>query len=100
MTVKNKKKLIKIIISIIIYVIAFVLNNSNISKILFLISYIIVGFEVLKKAFKNIIRGKIFDENFLMTVATIRSINNCRISRGCCSYVVLPNWRAFPVNSC
>ena len=77
MTVKNKKKLIKIIISIIIYVIAFVLNNSNISKILFLISYIIVGFEVLKKAFKNIIRGKIFDENFLMTVATIRSINNC-----------------------
>ena len=77
MTVKNKKKLIKIIISIIIYVIAFVFNNSNISKILFLISYIIVGFEVLKKAFKNIIRGKIFDENFLMTVATIRSINNC-----------------------
>ena len=77
MTVKNKKKLIKIIISIIIYVIAFVFNNSNISKILFLISYIIVGFEVLKKAFKNIIRGKIFDENFLMTVATIRCFDNC-----------------------
>ena len=76
MTKKNKKKLIKIIISIVFYILAIIINKVYISEILFLISYIIVGFEILKKAFKNIIRGKIFDENFLMTVATIRSLNN------------------------
>ena len=77
MTKKNKQKLTKIIISIIIYVISLIINKNYISEILFLISYIIVGFEILKKAFKNIIRGKIFDENFLMTVATIRCFDNC-----------------------
>lgn len=76
MTKKNKKKLVKIIISIVFYILAIIINKVYISEILFLISYIIVGFEILKKAFKNIIRGKIFDENFLMTVATIRSLNN------------------------
>lgn len=76
MTKKNKKKLIKIIISIVFYILAIIINKVYISEILFLISYIIVGFEILKKAFKNIIRGKIFDENFLMTVATIRSLDN------------------------
>lgn len=77
MTKKNKQKLTKIIISIIIYIISLVINKNYISEILFLISYIIVGFEILKKAFKNIIRGKIFDENFLMSVATIRCFDNC-----------------------
>lgn len=76
MTKKNKKKLVKIIISIVFYILAIIINKVYISEILFLISYIIVGFEILKKAFKNIIRGKIFDENFLMTVATIRSLDN------------------------
>lgn len=38
---------------------------------LFIISYLVVGFEILKKAVRNIFRGKIFDENFLMAVATI-----------------------------
>ena len=76
MTKKNKKKLVKIIISIVFYIMAIIINKVYISEIIFLISYIIVGFEILKKAFKNIIRGKIFDENFLMTVATIRSLDN------------------------
>ncbi len=43
----------------------------NISKILFVISYLIVGLDIVKKAFRNITRGKVFDENFLMAVATI-----------------------------
>ena len=38
---------------------------------MFVISYIIVGYEILKKAIRNIKRGKVFDENFLMSVATI-----------------------------
>ena len=72
----EKKDIIKIVISIIFYFIAFFVKNEIISKALFLISYFIVGFEVLKEAIENIFKGKIFDENFLMAVATIRSANN------------------------
>ena len=100
MNEENKTDLIKIIISIIIYIMAFIIKIPTISKILFLISYIIVGFEVLKEAVENIFKGEIFDENFLMAVATIRSINHIRISRSCCSYVVLSNRRTISKLSC
>ena len=68
-----KKKLYKIIISIILFVIALVVPFSSnwINNICYFISYLIVGFEILKKAFRNITRGNVFDENFLMSVATI-----------------------------
>ena len=70
---KMKKKLYKIIIAGILFLIAFLLKIENevINNILFVFSYIIVGKEILEKAFKNITRGKVFDENFLMTVATL-----------------------------
>ena len=77
MTKKNQKKLIKIIIAAIVYIVAMMAGKLNIldkfyfSQILFVVSYIIVGFEILKKAFRNITRGKVFDENFLMAVATL-----------------------------
>ncbi len=68
-----KKRGLKIIISFIIYILAIFLpfNNEIFNKGLFIISYIIVGYDILKKAVKNIFRGKVFDENFLMAVATI-----------------------------
>lgn len=68
-----KKRGIKIIISAILFVLALVIPFSNewINNGLFIISYLIVGFEILKKAVRNIFRGKVFDENFLMAVATI-----------------------------
>ena len=68
-----KKKLYKIIISAILFIIALVVPFQNIwiNRAIYLISYIIVGFEILKKAVRNIKRGKVFDENFLMSVATI-----------------------------
>lgn len=68
-----KKKRIAIIISIILYLIAIIINFNNewINRTIFIISYIIVGFEILRKAIRNIIRKKFFDENFLMAVATI-----------------------------
>lgn len=73
MNKKMKKKLYKIIISGILFLIAFLLriDNKVVNNILFIISYIIVGKEILEKSFKNITRGKVFDENFLMTVATL-----------------------------
>lgn len=68
-----KKRTIKILIALVIYIIAIVGNFGNIwiKDELFIISYLIVGFSILKKAIRNIFRGKVFDENFLMAVATI-----------------------------
>ena len=68
-----KKKGIKIIIALMIFCITFLVkfNNELINNIMYIISYVIVGFEIVKKAVRNIFRGKVFDENFLMTVATI-----------------------------
>ena len=68
-----KKKLIKIILALILFAFSMIIKFENvwINNLLFIISYIIVGFEIVKKAFRNIIRGKVFDENFLMAVATI-----------------------------
>jgi len=81
-----KKKGIKIVIAAILFFIALVVpfkdlvnisafdvpyNAEYINNGIFIISYIIVGFDIVKKAIRNITRGKVFDENFLMTVATI-----------------------------
>lgn len=68
-----KSKLIKIIISLSIFLIAIIGNFDNIiiNKVLYIISYLIVGYDVIKEAFENIFEGKLFDENFLMTIATI-----------------------------
>jgi Cd2+/Zn2+-exporting ATPase len=71
-----KKRLWRIIIAAVLFVAALLINPSNqnmewLQIALYLTSYIVVGGDIVKKAFKNIIRGKAFDENFLMTVATI-----------------------------
>ena len=68
-----KKRAIKILIALIIYIIAIAGNFTNIwvKDTLFIISYLIVGLSILKKAVRNIFRGKVFDENFLMAVATL-----------------------------
>ncbi len=68
-----KKKGIKIIIALILFLVALIINFKNqwINSTIYMVSYIIVGFEIVKKAIRNIMRGKVFDENFLMTVATI-----------------------------
>lgn len=68
-----KKRAIKIIIAFILFILAVVISFPSIliNKILFLISYLIVGLNILKKAIRNIFRGKVFDENFLMAVATL-----------------------------
>ncbi len=68
-----KKRAIKIIVAFILFVAAMIINVSNvwINNILYIISYLIVGYDIVLKAIRNIFRGKVFDENFLMTVATI-----------------------------
>lgn len=73
MTRKMKKQLGKILISFLLVITSTILklDNDFINNILYVIAYIIVGYDIILKAIKNIGRGKIFDENFLMTVATI-----------------------------
>ena len=68
-----KKKIVKVLIAALLFVLALTLNLGNelINKILFIIAYLIVGLGILKKAFRNIWRGEVFDENFLMSIATL-----------------------------
>ena len=77
---KQKKMLRKIIMGASLYIIAVIVSKLNFSMSniisfgLFIAAYIIVGKDVLLKAFSNIKRGKVFDENFLMTIATVGAI--------------------------
>ena len=65
-------ELIKIIVSGILFLIGIFLNlNKPFKLALFLTSYIIIGYDIIFKAIKNIFKGKLFDESFLMSVATI-----------------------------
>ena len=68
-----KKRLCFIIVSVILFVFSMIVKFENvwINNIIFLISYLLVGIKILKKAIKNILRGKVFDENFLMSLATV-----------------------------
>ena len=77
MTKKMKKKLIFILVALVLFVGAFLCPAGLqeelpiLQTILFVLAYLLVGFEVLKKAFRNLLKGHVFDENFLMSVATL-----------------------------
>ena len=71
----KKKKEVIIIISAILFAIAlFVKMNQTLQLILMLIAYILLGKDTVLKAIKNVEKGDFFDENFLMTVATLGAI--------------------------
>ena len=71
----KKKKEVIIIISAILFVIAlFVRMTQNLQLILMLTAYILLGKDTVLKAVKNVEKGDFFDENFLMTVATLGAI--------------------------
>lgn len=68
-----KKDGIKILIALALFILALTVKFENewINNCIFVLSYVIVGFEVLVNAIKHIFKGKVFDENFLMSIATI-----------------------------
>ena len=71
----DKQKLIRILISTVILIPAFLCQTySGLRIILFFVSYLIAGWDVIITALKNILKGEIFDENFLMTLATIGAL--------------------------
>lgn len=76
MTKKQKKVLIRIIISAVLVVgFNFIpVENSYVRLALFMIPYLIIGYDILRKAILGVIHGEVFDENFLMAVATVGAI--------------------------
>ena len=75
MNKKQKKMLVRIIISLILLVVFSQLPVEGYLRFgLFMIPYLIIGYDILKKAFKGIRNKQVFDENFLMAVATIGAI--------------------------
>ena len=66
-----KKLLWRLIISAIFFVSALIINDGQLRLILYVISYILAGGDVVKRALENIKEGEVFDENFLMAVASI-----------------------------
>ena len=75
MTKKQKKMLIRICIAIVLLLIAkFVPMPGAVRIVLFAVTYLVIGYDILKKAAKGIGNGRVFDENFLMAIATLGAI--------------------------
>ncbi len=76
MTKKQKKVLIRIIVSALLVVALSLISVENpyVRLVLFLIPYFIIGYDILRKAVLGIINGQVFDENFLMAIATVGAI--------------------------
>ena len=75
MNKKQKKMLIRIIIAAVLIVVFSLLPAEGYLRfVLFMIPYLVIGYDILKKAFKGILNKQVFDENFLMAVATVGAI--------------------------
>lgn len=79
MTAKQKKVLYRIIISAVLLAAIWIVSEFAdmpwwLEGILYLIPYFVIGYDILRKAVKGILKGQVFDENFLMAIATIGAI--------------------------
>ncbi len=72
MSKREKKQLLRILLTAVLYAIAILLPFEGIPRLaVFLIVYLVIGGDILLKAGRNILHGQVFDENFLMAVATV-----------------------------
>ena len=75
MTKKQKKVLIRVIVAaVLIIAFSFLPLEGYIRFICYMVPYLVIGYDVLRKAFKGILNRQVFDENFLMAVATVGAI--------------------------
>ena len=75
MTKKQKNMLIRILISAVLLGIAYLLPLTGIWRLLaFLVPYAVIGWDILWRAVRNILHGQVFDENFLMALATVGAL--------------------------
>ena len=78
MTKKMKKTRNRIIAVLVVFLLLLILDHTGILEsipkiavfVIYLIPYLVIGYDVLRKAFINISHGQVFDENFLMMIAT------------------------------
>lgn len=83
MSRKQKKMLLRIIISFVLLIAVKIINPQGIAEIIaYLIPYAVIGWDILWKSVRNICHGQIFDENFLMAVATIGAMFTGDFSEG------------------
>ena len=73
MTKKQKKTLTRIILTIIVMTVLYftVKEDSPYAPLIYLVPYLLIGYDILYKAFRGIVKGQVFDENFLMAIATV-----------------------------
>ena len=83
MTSKQKKMLYRIITAFVLFVVLMVLEHTGVLEqlpsqwlvfLIYLIPYLVIGYDIVYKAVRNISHGQVFDENFLMTIATIGAL--------------------------
>lgn len=75
MTRKQKKVLVRIIVAAVLMVaLHFIPSSGWLSLLLYLVPYLIIGYDILRKAILGIVHGEVFDENFLMAIATVGAI--------------------------
>lgn len=74
MSRKQKRNLMRIFLSSMFFLTGLLIRNSFLALLFLGIAYLVVGFSVLKEAVEGIIHGQLFDENFLMSIATIGAI--------------------------
>ena len=76
MTRKQKKVLIRILVAaVLVLVLLFIpIEYPWLKFALFMVPYLVIGYDILRKAFLGVIHGEVFDENFLMAVATVGAI--------------------------
>lgn len=75
MTLEMKKIRLRIVLSLLLFLLAMIVPLSLLGKnILYFFAYLLVGYDVILRAFSNIFKGEIFDENFLMSIATIGAL--------------------------
>lgn len=72
--VHDRKELYRLLVSLTLFFVALIVENTFMSTSLLLIAYLLSGYKVLAKSFRNILRGDVFDENFLMSIATFGAI--------------------------
>lgn len=83
MTKKQKKMLYRILIAaVLMMILHFIPSEGVLRYILYLIPYLVIGYDILKKAVLGIVHGEVFDENFLMAIATVGAIGIGELTEG------------------
>lgn len=83
MTRKQKKMMVRIILAAVLMIALHFIPVDGVARFAcYMVPYLIIGYDILRKAFKGIINGQVFDENFLMVVATLGAIAVALTGRG------------------